>query len=158
MDGSACLDTISSSKSHRNGGKMIKKDGIKYKYVETAELIERAQIESYSVSRREYEESHVDATMANHRAVGYTMMAEELEPYNSYVLWQRCFIAELSGKSVKYMLNITINTIAKMQLCDIEGYGKPDNWRKQTIRTLKYALKDYVKDHRKDKLYQVMKA
>ena len=137
---------------------MIKKNGIKYKCVETAELIERAKIESYSVSRREYEESHVDATMANHRAVGYTMMAEELEPYNPNVLWERCFIAELSGKSVVYMLNLTLITIAKITECDLHGYGKPDNWRNHTLRVLKQALIYYNQDFRKGKIYQVMKA
>jgi hypothetical protein len=128
--------------------------GIKYKYAETAELIHRANIESYSVSRREYEESHVDATMANHRAVGYTMMAEDLEPYNPYVLWERGFIAELSGKSNLYMENVTANNIKKIDECNKYGYTRRDH----TYKIMKFALKDYRKMIKKGKLYQGTKA
>lgn len=133
---------------------MIDTDFVKYKYTETAELMECANIEAYSVSRREYEESHVDATMANHRAVGYTMMAEELEPYNPYVLWERCFTSELSGKSNLYMEKLTADCLNKINECDIHGYER----REISYNILKFALKDYRKNLKSGEMYQGTKA
>lgn len=133
---------------------MIDTDFVKYKHTETAELMKRASIESYSVSRREYEESHLDATMANHRAVGYTIMAEELEPYNPYILWERCFTSELSGKSNMYMEKLVASSLKKIKDCEKHGYERIDT----SFKTLTFALKDYRKNLKYSKMYQGDKA
>jgi len=133
---------------------MIDKDWVMYKLTETAELMECANVEAYSVSRREYDESHIDATMANHRAVGYTMMAGELEPYNPYVLWEQCFISEMSGKSNVYMENLTAINLKKIGDCEKHGYKR----RKVTYDIMSFALKDYRKHIKNGEMYQGTKA
>jgi len=121
-----------------------------YKLQKTADLTRSAKIEAYSTSRREYEESHLDATMAMHRAVGFILMAEELEPYNPEVLWEKAFITEMSGKSTHYMRELTVNAIVKYIVCKEHGYDP----RETPLDIMKYAAEDYLRDIEKGITYQ----
>ena len=130
---------------------MIKDEyGDLHRFQETIDLIESATIEAHSTSRREYEESHLDATMAMHRAVGFIKMAEELEPYNPQVLWKKAFITEMSGKSTMYMVELSEDAIAKCELCEDYGYKKPN----QNLKIMKFATKEYKRDVEKGIVYQ----
>lgn len=112
--------------------------GACHKFQETIDLIDESKFELWSVSMREIEEGHIEATMAFYRAVGYALMAEELEPYNPWVLNAKAWAMSMSGKSAEFMVNVYSDCIAKIKMCNEYGYPKIT---KYPLTHLEHAIK-----------------
>jgi hypothetical protein len=113
-------------------------------YQETIDLMSEALIEMHSSSARAYEESHLSAAMAVHRAVGYIKMAEELEPYNPSVLHQKAWMCDLSLKSSEYMIDVYADTVVKMKTCGDHGYKVKEHLISHLENAMRFELESLV--------------
>jgi hypothetical protein len=116
------------------------------------EYWEESHVWGYAVSRIFEEDGKLAASIANYTAVGYAIMAEELEPYNPQVVFWKEFISELAGASNEYLINTLATAYVKLKLAGEHGYDQQQADR--YIGIVEFALNDLIPKLERGELWQ----